>query len=157
MQINKSSGISTNLSEINVTPLVDVMLVLLIIFMVTAPMMVPNPSKIRVDLPSAHTNDKIGKKDLIIAIDDKNIIKMEYYVRIGKKDEYVVKETDEYNLERDLNSFFEKKADEKKIVFLKGDKSIKYGFLIHIMDILKKAGVETIGMIVKKEKKKGGA
>ena len=156
MQINKMTGLSTNLSEINVTPLVDVMLVLLIIFMVTAPMMVPNPSKIKVDLPSAHTNDKIGKKDLVIGIDNENRIKMEYYVKIGKKDEYVAKDTDEYNLERDLNSFFEKKAIEKKVVFLKGDKSIKYGFLIHIMDILKKAGVETIGMIVKKEKKKGG-
>jgi len=156
MKINNSNGLSTNLSEINVTPLVDVMLVLLIIFMVTAPMMAPKPSKIKVDLPSAHTDDKIGKENLIIAIDKNDNIKMEYYVKIGNKDEYVVKETDEYSLERDLNSFFEKKTIDKKVIFLKGDKNIKYGFLIHIMDLLKRAGVETIGMIVKKENKKGG-
>jgi len=158
MKINHSSGVglSTNLSEINVTPLVDVMLVLLIIFMVTAPMMAPKPSKIKIDLPSAHTNDKIGKKNIIIAIDNENRIVMEYYVKIGNKDEYVAKDTNEYNLERDLNSFFEKRNFAKKIVFLKGDKNIKYGFLIHIMDLLKKAGVETIGMIVKKEQVKEG-
>ena len=118
--------------------------------------MVPNRSKIKVDLPSAHSNDKIGKENIVISIDRENRLKMEYYVKIGRKDEYVAQDTDEYNLERDLNSFFEKRTDNKKIVFLKGDKSIKYGFLIHIMDLLKKAGVETIGMIVKKEKKKGG-
>lgn len=156
MKINNTKGLSTNLSEINVTPLVDVMLVLLIIFMVTAPMMNPNQSKIKVDLPSAHTDDKIGKENLIIAINKDNVIKMEYFVKIANRDEYVAKETDEYNLERDLNSFFEKKTVKRKIVFLKGDKDIKYGFLIHIMDLLKRAGVETIGMIVKKEKKKGG-
>ncbi len=155
MKINSSPRLSTNLSEINVTPLVDVMLVLLIIFMVTAPMMAPNPSKIKVDLPSAHSNDKIGKENLVIAIDVENRLKMEYYVRIGKKNQYIVKETDEYNLERDLNSFFEERNLKKKIVFLKGDKSIKYGYLINVMDLLKKAGVETIGMVVKKEKKKG--
>ena len=75
MKINNSPSLSTNLSEINVTPLVDVMLVLLIIFMVTAPMMAPNPSKIKIDLPSAHTNDKIGKENLVIAINEKNEIK----------------------------------------------------------------------------------
>ena len=154
MQVNNSNRLSSNLSEINVTPLVDVMLVLLIIFMVTAPMMVPNQSKIKVDLPSAHTNDKIGKENLVIAIDKDNQIKMEYYVRIGRKDEYVVKDSDETNLERDLNSFFEKRAVKKKIVFLKGDRDIKYGYLIHVMDLLKKSGIETIGMIVKKEKRK---
>ncbi|MEA3421798.1 MAG: biopolymer transporter ExbD [Acidobacteriota bacterium] len=122
--------IGTSLSEINVTPLVDVMLVLLIIFMVTAPMM---QSGIGVDLPQAETESAPSEEGLTLTI---------------TKDRYIHMEDSAVNqflLEQKLKEYFYGK--EKKVVFLRADESLNYGFVIHIMDIIKKAGVEVLGLI----------
>lgn len=128
---NRSSrGLGTSLSEINVTPLVDVMLVLLIIFMVTAPMM---HSGIGVDLPQAETDSAPADEGLTITID---------------KDRYVhIQDTviNLFLLEDRLRSEFMGK--ERKVVFLRADKNLPYGYLIEVMDIIKKAGVETVGLV----------
>jgi len=126
--------LSSNLSEINVTPLVDVMLVLLIIFMVTAPMM---QSGITVRLPEAEsrTNPSAGGLTLTIT-----------------KDRYIYVENRIINLfllESRLKNFFYNK--DKKVVFLKADKDLPYGFVIEVMDVIKRAGVETVGMIVEQK------
>ncbi|MCP4219194.1 MAG: biopolymer transporter ExbD [bacterium] len=125
------------MSEINVTPLVDVMLVLLIIFMVTAPMM---QSGISIDLPSAETQTTPSSGGLVLTV---------------TKDHYIYMENDIINLHllesRIKNYFFSKK---KKIVFIKADKDVSYGYVINVMDILKKAGIETVGMIVDQKEKK---
>ncbi len=135
MQLNNNK-LSSNLSEINVTPLVDVMLVLLIIFMVTAPMM---QTGITVNLPSAETKTKPSSGGLVVTV---------------TKDKYIYMEDQLINiylLESRLKNYFYNKK--KKVVFLKADKDVNYGFVISVMDIIKKSGVETVGMIVDKKEK----
>ena len=124
--------LGTSLSEINVTPFVDVMLVLLVIFMVTAPMI---QSGISVNLPQAETDSTPAEEGLTLTI---------------KADRYIYIENsiiNEFLLEQKLKEYFFGK--EKKIVFLKGDKSLPYGYVIRIMDIAKKAGVEVVGLITR--------
>lgn len=126
--------IGTSLSEINVTPFVDVMLVLLIIFMVTAPMM---QSGIGVNLPQAETESSPAEEGLTITITQDNLIHMgETVINI-------------HLLEKKLNEYFYGK--EKKIVFIKADKDISYGFFVDALDLIKKAGVEIVGLVTEPE------
>ena len=122
----------TSLSEINVTPFVDVMLVLLVIFMVTAPMI---QSGISVNLPQAETESTPAEQGLTLTI---------------TKDKYIHIESSVINqflLEQKLKEYFYGK--EKKIVFIRADESLPYGFVMRILDISKKAGVEITGLITK--------
>jgi len=131
-KIHRSSQkeVGTSLSEINVIPLVDVMLVLLIIFMVTAPMM---KSGIGVNLPQAETQSAPSEDGLTITITRDMYIHMEDAV------------INQMILEDKLKEYF--MGQERKIVFIKGDKDLPFGFVIHVMDIIKQAGIETIGLI----------
>jgi len=123
--------IGTSLSEINVTPFVDVMLVLLIIFMVTAPMM---QSGIGVNLPQAETDAIPAEEGLTLTITKDRYIHIEDSV------------INQFLLEQKLKEYFFRK--EKKIVFIRADESLPYGFVIRILDIVKKAGVEIVGLVV---------
>lgn len=138
----RKKDLGTSLSEINVTPLVDVMLVLLIIFMVTAPMM---QSGIGVNLPQAETDTAPAEEGLILTI---------------TKDKYIHIGTDVINiqiLERRLREYFYGRA--KRIVFVQADKDLDYGFFIDTLDIVKKVGVDTVGLVTEpkeiRAKKKG--
>lgn len=122
--------VGTSLSEINVTPLVDVMLVLLIIFMVTAPML---KTGIGVNLPQAETQSIPAEDGLTLTITSDLFIHME--------DSAISL----FLLEETLKNYFFDR--DKKIVFLRGDKDLPYGYVMEIMDIIKKAGVEMIGLI----------
>jgi biopolymer transport protein TolR len=131
MKIQSPQRLNSNLAEINITPLVDVMLVLLIIFMVTVPMM---QSGISVKLPSAETRTNPSQGGLVLTLTkDRHIYMNDQIVNL-------------YFLEARLKNFFFK--SEKKVVFLKADKSLAYGYIIEVMDIIKTAGVDTVGMIV---------
>ncbi len=124
--------LGTSLSEINVTPFVDVMLVLLVIFMVTAPMI---QSGISVNLPQAETESTPAEEGLTLTI---------------TKDKYIHIESSVINqflLEQKLKEYFYGK--EKKIVFIRADESLPYGFVMHILDISKKAGVQITALITK--------
>ena len=134
---SNGNSLKSNLSEINVTPLVDVMLVLLIIFMITAPMM---QSGITVNLPAAETRSDPSSGGLILTITKERYIYM---------DDKIV---NLYLLEsRVKNYFFNKK---KKVVFIKADTDVSYGYVISVMDVLKKSGIETVGMIVEQKESK---
>jgi biopolymer transport protein ExbD len=122
--------IGTSLSEINVTPLVDVMLVLLIIFMVTAPMM---QTGIGVDLPRAETESAPAEEGLTLTVTK------DRYIHIGDNPVNIML------LENKLNEYFYGK--EKKVVFIRADVAIPFGFFIDILDVAKKAGVEVIGVV----------
>jgi biopolymer transport protein TolR len=124
--------IGTSLSEINVTPLVDVMLVLLIIFMVTAPMM---QSGIGVNLPQAETNSSPAEEGLTMTITQ------DRYIHIGESPINI------FLLENKLKEYFYGK--ERKVVFIKADESLSYGYVINVLDVTKKAGVEVVGLVVK--------
>ncbi len=127
---SSKSRMGTSLSEINVTPLVDVMLVLLIIFMVTTPLM---QSGIGVNLPQAETESAPAEAGLTLTI---------------SKDQYIHLGQSVINinlLERTLQSYFAGK--EKKIVFLQADKDLSVGFFVEALDIVKKSGVEIVGIM----------
>jgi biopolymer transport protein TolR len=134
---NKSRKLSTNMSEINVTPLVDVMLVLLIIFMITAPMM---QSGININLPKVETKTNPSSGGLVVSVTK------EHYVYMDDKIINL------YLLESKLKEYFHNK--QKKVVFLKADKDLSHGYVTDVMGILIKAGVETIGIIVEDKKDK---
>ncbi len=123
--------LGTSLSEINVTPLVDVMLVLLIIFMVTAPMM---QSGIGVNLPQAETESMPAEEGLTLTITKDRYIHIEDSV------------INQFLLEQKLKEYFFGK--ERKLVFLQADKDLPYGFVMRILDIVKKADVEVVGLVV---------
>lgn len=123
--------VGTSLSEINVTPFVDVMLVLLIIFMVTAPMM---QSGIGVSLPQAETDSAPAEEGLTLSITKDRYIHIEESV------------INEFLLEQKLKEYFFGK--ENRIVFIRADEELPYGFVIRILDITKKAGVEIVGLVV---------
>lgn len=120
------------MSDINVTPFVDVMLVLLIIFMVTAPMMIQG---VDVSLPETEHSDNIATDEdqLIITIDGSNkILINDYEVGIDF-------------LREKLTKIFENRST--KNVFLKADKTIAYGTVVRVMAEIKAAGVEKLGMV----------
>ncbi len=122
----------TSLSEINVTPFVDVMLVLLVIFMVTAPMI---QSGISVNLPQAETESTPAEEGLTLTITKDKYIHIENSV------------INQFLLEQKLKEYFYGKK--KKIVFIRADESLPYGFVMRILDISKKAGVEITGLITR--------
>jgi len=122
--------VGTHLSEINVTPFIDVMLVLLVIFMVTAPMM---QSGIGINLPQAETDTKPAEEGLTLTVTK------DQYVHVGDA-------TININLlERRLTEYFLNKP--KKVVYLQIDKDVPWGVGVRVMDITKKAGVEIVGVI----------
>ncbi|MGA9115461.1 MAG: biopolymer transporter ExbD [Bacteroidota bacterium] len=122
--------VGTHLSEINVTPFIDVMLVLLVIFMVTAPMM---QSGIGVNLPQAETDTKPAEEGLTLTVTK------DQYVRVGDSIINI------NLLERRLTEYFTNKP--KKVVYLQIDKDVPWGVGVRVMDITKKAGVEIVGVI----------
>ena len=122
--------VGTSLSEINVTPFIDVMLVLLVIFMVTTPMM---QSGIGVNLPTAETDNAPAEEGLRLTITP------DQYIRIGDSIINV------NLLENRIRNYFAGKT--KKVVFIQADKDLSYGYIMEIMDLVKKAGVEIVGLM----------
>ncbi|MFZ0451964.1 MAG: protein TolR [Desulfatiglandaceae bacterium] len=119
------------MSDINVTPLVDVMLVLLIIFMVTAPMMMQGVS---VNLPKTTTRYmKTKDEPLLLTINKKQEVFLENK-KIGMK-----------NLENKIRKIFENRLH--KEILLRADKDVPYGLVVQVMASVKRAGVSKLGMV----------
>lgn len=125
------SGSDRLMSDINVTPFVDVMLVLLIIFMVTTPMMMQG---VDVVLPETNSEQLIPQKEhLIITINKQNQVYInDYQVELDFLREKLIK-------------IFESREDRE--VFLRADKDISYGVVVFVMSEIKGAGVEKLGMV----------
>ncbi len=125
------SGSDRLMSDINVTPFVDVMLVLLIIFMVTAPMMVQG---VDVALPEVSAKPMESEKEnLTVTIDrETNIYINDFQVRM------------EF-LKEKLEKILEGKTDRE--VFFRADKDVPYGVVVSVMAEIKAAGVEKLGMV----------
>jgi biopolymer transport protein TolR len=122
---------NSSISQINVVPLVDVMLVLLVIFMVTAPILQQGVS---VQLPQAKAGALSGEEDqLVVTIDKKGVVYLNDNAipidQLGSKLEAVVR----------------LKPD--KQVFLRADRSVPYGEVVRVMAAVKSAGVLGLGMI----------
>jgi len=125
------------MAQINVTPLVDVMLVLLVIFMVTAPMM---QQGVQVNLPKADTKGMNAQEDTVIVTVDKS----------GRT--FVNKdEVPSGDLRGKLAEMFATRS--KKEVFLKADAGVPYGEVVRAMADIKGAGIERLGMVTEPGKK----
>jgi biopolymer transport protein TolR len=127
-----NGGVHRPLAEINVTPFVDVMLVLLIIFMVTAPMLHQGVS---VALPKTETTN------LPASVEDPVILSI---TRDGR---YYINQTPVARglLRERLRAYIARRKD--KTIFLKADRALSYGTVIETIDMLNRMGVENLGMI----------
>jgi biopolymer transport protein TolR len=127
----KRNNESKPLADINVTPLVDVVLVLLIIFMVTAPML---QMGIDVNLPRVKSKSiDVTEEKLILTINSGK----EIYINKNK--------TSITDLGAKLGSIFANRIDRE--VFMRADKNVPYGFVVEVMSEVRRAGVDRLGMI----------
>jgi len=127
-------------SDINVTPLVDVMLVLLIIMMLVAPLL---QQGVPVKLPTAaNTVDKPETQDQTV-------------LAIGRNKELYLnaKPVTEQELATRINEILENKKE--KVVLIKADEEVEYGAVMAAMDALRQAGVEDIGLVTERKLKPG--
>jgi len=130
--------VASTLAEINVVPLVDVMLVLLIIFMVTAPMI---QRGVDVNLPVSQRASNIDGERLFITVP--TTYKSDGALYIG--DERVRAEIWKERVRQKMESTNDKQ------VYLRGDGAVQLQELMSIIDALKSAGVETVGIVAKRE------
>jgi biopolymer transport protein ExbD len=128
-------GGSGAITDINVTPLVDIMLVLLIIFMVTAPMIVNNPS-IKVELPKAATGDETLKSTLALTLQRDASGAVNIYANGEKTTEDAVKAM--------IPDMLAKNKDLQAIIA--ADQGISYGAVVHVVDLVKALGVHKFAL-----------
>ena len=138
MQLGGGGGVK---SDINVTPLVDVMLVLLIIMMIVAPLL---QQGVTVSLPRA--TNSVEKPET----QDQTVVTI-----AANKQVYVnAVEVQGANLQRRINEILESKAD--KIVIIKADEDVEYSAVMDTMDELRAAGIEDMGLITERRQQAQG-
>lgn len=137
MGMQMGSGKKGSMSEINVTPLVDVMLVLLVIFMVTAPMMF---SGINLKLPKTQKVNNLGLKQELVIL---SVTEGEFF--LGKN------QVKEENLIPEILKQF--KANNTDVIYLRADYALKYEKVAKLIASLKKAGVSNIALVTEVENK----
>ncbi len=127
------------MSDINVVPYIDVMLVLLIVFMVTAPLLVQG---VQVDLPEASTEPVPQKDDdpIVVSVDKQG----RYYLSLGdpKKQGEPVALTE---IGEKLSKILRRKP--KTPIMVRGDTAVDYGRVVQAMAVLQQAGAQSIGLI----------
>jgi biopolymer transport protein TolR len=136
MAFNIDSGggngprIGTSMAEINIIPLVDVVLVLLLIFMLTAPMMYRG---IDVNLPKAASKPTAVEERMILTVTKDRVLYLnEKPVSLS-------------TLESQLRDAFKSRTD--KVLYLKADAGLAYGTVVETMDRVRRAGIERLGMV----------
>src|SRR4051812_9092954 len=143
----KKSGGELN-SEINVTPMVDIMLVLLIIFMVITPFLQQGVTvAIPREMNSPDVDPAIIKESsVVISIPENG----KYYLAKN--------EVSKQEIGQAVKTAMEKKAPEDQIVYIKSGVNVSYGDLVDIIDVVRREGeVQQIGLVADKRKKGGGA
>jgi len=118
------------LADINITPFVDVVLVLLVIFLITAPMMLGG---IDVRVPKTETRTTRPEERLVLTVTRERGVFMENQpITLDR-------------LSRVLKGMAQRNP--KASVFLKADESVAYGVVMKVMDVIKKAGIDRVGMV----------
>ena len=129
-----SRWVKAPMAEINVTPFVDVMLVLLVIFMITAPLLTVG---VPIDLPKTQAKPLQGQDEPLA-------------VTIDKDGEIWLQETkvDAATLVPRLNAIIGNKPDTR--IFVRGDKTVSYGQVLEVMGILNTAGFSRVGLVTER-------
>jgi len=130
---------ATTISQINVTPLVDVMLVLLVIFMVTAPII---QQGVQVNLPQAKAGAIPGSEEMLVVTIAKNgnIYLNDNAMSLGE-------------LGQKLRAIRKLQAD--KQVYLRADQEVRYGLVMKAIAEIKQAGIERLGMVTRPSSEEG--
>ncbi len=127
---NASGRTQTALADINITPLVDVVLVLLIIFMVTAPVL---QSGIEVNVPHTRTVKEITEERLVISID---------------KSQRVFLGNDAININKIGPTLKQKVRDPRhQAIYLRADEDVPFGAFATVMDAIKQAGISNVSIV----------
>lgn len=135
MAISSGGDSDEILSEINITPMVDVMLVLLVVFIITAPLMT---NAIKVNLPDTDTTVQIEepKKPVVLSIDEQGRIYLD---------------KDEYALEAIESELASRKGQDPEIrLNLNADETVPYGTVAKVMVLVEKAGIERLSFITER-------
>lgn len=145
MGMGTGGGSSFN-SEINVTPMVDIMLVLLIIFMVVTPLL---QQGVTVNIPRDMNNPDVDpaiikESSVVIAIPNDG----EYYIG---KDQIA----DKIEMQQRIDRLLRGKSDAERIVYIKSGVGVSYGSVVEMINVARKSGVDKIGLVA--DKKKGPA
>jgi len=122
----------SSLADINITPLVDVVLVLLVIFMITAPVL---QSGIEVNIPKTRTVKEITEQRLVVTIDrDQNVFLGDKPVNVHELGQRL----------RDASG-----DSGKKVIYLKADVRVPFGAFASVMDAVKQAGITNISVVTR--------
>ena len=124
------------MADINVTNLVDVVLVLLIVFMISAPMM---QAGVEIDLPKASESPRDVSAGIVISIDKEQQIYIDQYKIPLEQFESRLKTI------REVKKF--------RPIFIRADKSVPYGTVIELMARIKKMGIENVGLVTEPERR----
>jgi biopolymer transport protein TolR len=136
---NPQGRTQSSLSEINVTPFVDVVLVLLIIFMLTAPIL---QSGVEVNVPKTRTVKEITEERLVLSID------RQQRVYLGN---------DPININQIAGRLRSKVRDpERQAIYLRADKDVPFGAFAALMDSVKQAGITNVSIVTEPLKENGG-
>jgi biopolymer transport protein TolR len=129
MAFSTNGKTQTAMSDINITPLVDVVLVLLLIFMLTAPVL---QSGIQVAVPHTRLVNQLSEVHLVVTIDkDQNVFLQDKPVNI-----------------HDLASVLaQDPKNEKKVIYVRADESVPFGAFASVMDAVKQAGISNISIV----------
>ncbi|MCZ6752309.1 MAG: biopolymer transporter ExbD [Acidobacteria bacterium] len=134
---NPQGRTQTSLSDINVTPFVDVLLVLLVIFMLTAPIL---QSGIELDVPQTRTVREISQEKLVVSID---------------RGQRLFLGSDPVNINQLGPLLREKTAsDKRQSVFLRADKDVPFGTVAMVVDELRLAGIVQISMVTEPQERR---
>ena len=129
------------MAEINVVPYIDVMLVLLVIFMITAPLLTQG---VKVDLPRADANplEDDAKRPLVVSVDETGVMHITY-------DDDKTRPVDDEQLIQSAGAII--RANPGIPVLVKGDQAVDYGRVVQAMVLLQQAGAPNIGLLTEPE------
>lgn len=126
------------MSEINVVPFIDVMLVLLVIFMITAPLLTQG---VKVDLPKTKSQAMTQDKEpLIVTVDSKG----DFYLNLSDKPHQPITAQ---TLSHFVTNQLKETATVQRPVLVRGDKNVNYGKIVEAMVLLQQAGAKSVGLI----------
>ena len=146
MGMSTGSGEGGFVADINVTPMVDVMLVLLIIFMVITPML---QSGVSVVLPNSKYPDPdpniVKETSVVVAVTP------EGFFYLGRE------KVAQADIPQRVKAMLKDKPPAEQVVYVKSDKSVKYGTVVSVIDSIRDAGFDRIGLVAEKEKAAPGS